>query len=429
MIALAWAVALAVTSTVALARTSRAPRERVAAPGRVLLVRTCTGAPPGLADALRTLPSEWPSSARLIFTVADERDAARPITRAVAAALRREGVDAIAVVARAPGINRKVTQLVAALASFAADREVLVVADADVDLGSLDVAALWAGLASDAAACWAPPVELDARSFADRASRAVLTASLHAFPLLANLDRDLLVGKAFAIRLSALAQIGGLAPVAAYLGEDAALAHRLRVAGHRVRPAAVPVRSLARDRGWAEVFDRYVRWALVLRSQRTALLAAYPLLFAATPLVLALAFALGVSAPANAAACVVAIASRLAVAAGGARRCGRNSGLGSALVDALLADVLLLAAFARACVLRRVRWRDREMRLGADGRLQPLAEPTQHESRDRVEAAREAALEHRVVAAPPNVSGEPRIIDAIESTGDGLREHCGTGTR
>jgi ceramide glucosyltransferase len=390
---LAWALAIAAVSTMAIVRNPRrAPRDD-AAEGRLLLVRPCTGAPRWLAEALRTMPPGWPASGRVLLTVAHANDAARPITRAAAAALRRCGVDARAIVAAAPGCNRKVAQLQAALASHGSDRDVLVVADADVDLASLDLAALRTALGPNVAACFAPPVELEASSVADRASRAVLTASLHAFPLLANLDHDLLVGKAFALRLSALARIGGLAPLAEFLGEDAELARRLRRAGHGIACLPTSVRSFASDRGWPEVFARYVRWALVLRAQRTSHMAAYPLLFAATPLLLTGALAVGIAAPAAAAASAIALASRLAVAMAAARRCGRELRLGAAIVDAALADALLLAAFARAVLVRRVRWGDRDLRLGADGRLQPSAGDAQDESGDRIERAGEPAIE------------------------------------
>ena len=390
---LAWALAVAAVSVVAIARRPRPVARQSTAPGRLVLVRPCTGAPRWLARALRTMPWGWPASGRVVLTVAHADDPARPITRAAAAALRRRGVDAHAIVVTEPGCNRKVAQLVGALASHGSDRDVLLVADADVDLASLDLVALWGSLTSDVAVCWAPPVELDARTLADHASRAVLTASLHAFPLLAGLDRELLVGKTFAVRLSALAQIGGLAPLTDYLGEDAELARRLRQAGHRIACAPAPVRSFSGDRDGSEVFDRYVRWALVLRAQRTPRMAAYPVLFAATPLVVAGTLASGISIWTNAAACAIAVASRLAVAVVATRRCGREPGLGGALVDMLLADGLLLVAFARACVVRRVRWRDRELRLGPHGRLQPTAAAAQHEAGDRVERTGEYALD------------------------------------
>jgi hypothetical protein len=74
----------------------------------VLLVRPCTGAPPWLAGALATMPPDWPSDGRVLLTIATPDDAARPIVRAAAAALRARGVDAHAIVACAPGSNRKV---------------------------------------------------------------------------------------------------------------------------------------------------------------------------------------------------------------------------------------------------------------------------------------------------------------------------------
>jgi ceramide glucosyltransferase len=235
------------------------------------------------------------------------------------------------------------------LAEHGRSRDVLVVADADVDLAEMSLVALAGGLSPRLAARWAPVVERDADTWPDRASRAVLTASLHAFPVLAALDRDLLVGKALAIDTDALARIGGLASLAD-----------------------------------GEVFERYVRWILVVRAQRPARLASYPLLFAAMPVACVLAIVAAVPGAAT-----LALASRAIVAAVAAHRSGRGL---AAVADAPLADLLLLAAFVRACGPARVRWRDRELRLGEGGRVQAPTDAAQHRPRHGIERAHDHAL-------------------------------------
>jgi ceramide glucosyltransferase len=98
---------------------------------------------------------------------------------------------------------------------------------------------------------------------------------------------------------------------------------------------------------------------MVIRAQRPALLPSYPLLFFATPLILLLSAVCAAGAPLlGAAAALLAIASRLAVALVASRAAGRRLGLGRAAIDALLADALLAAAFARALRSREVVWRD-----------------------------------------------------------------------
>ncbi|MFO0634076.1 MAG: hypothetical protein U0168_14620 [Nannocystaceae bacterium] len=76
--------------------------------------------------------------------------------------------------------------------AFGADADVIVVVDADVDLGSLDLAALLAPLGipcTDVGVTWAAPIEADlATTLGGRLSQAILGGSLHAFSLLAALD-------------------------------------------------------------------------------------------------------------------------------------------------------------------------------------------------------------------------------------------------
>src|SRR6185369_9556499 len=111
-------------------------------------------------------------------------------------------------------------------------------------------------------------------------------------------------------------------------------------------------------RSAAHVLARFARWLMVIRAQRPALLASYPLLFFATPLILVSAAILGRGAPRlAAAAAMLAILSRIAVAPTAARATGRSMHLGRAIVASTLADALLAAAFVRALLSRRVVWR------------------------------------------------------------------------
>jgi ceramide glucosyltransferase len=108
---------------------------------------------------------------------------------------------------------------------------------------------------------------------------------------------------------------------------------------------------------------RLARWLRVIRAQRPALLATYPLVLAPLPGQLLLAAALG--APALAA---LALAGRLVVALLARRASGLP--LPGAALDALVADPLLLAAWLAALGSRRFRWRGVPLRIGPGGRLE-----------------------------------------------------------
>ncbi|WP_437781539.1 glycosyltransferase [Sorangium sp. So ce1097] len=337
---------------------------------RVLVVRPCAGQEPHLERTLRSLAgARLPASAsaRCVFAVADAGDGALPAASAAAEALRAAAIPAEVALTAAAAPNRKAAQLAAVVARETAPFDVVVVADSDVDLDGVDLDALVGPLRDGARpapldAVWAPPVEVaPASSLGDRASAAVLGASLHAFPLLAGLDPRGLVGKLFAVRADALAAAGGFAALTAHLGEDMELSRRLLARrGARGTIAAAPLvaPSLAAGRALRDVIARYARWITVIRAQRPALLASYPALFFATPLIAALAVVAAPAAPvAAAAAAAIAAASRLAVAAYAARMAGRRASLLAAAADACLADLVLGAAFLRALSSRTVVWR------------------------------------------------------------------------
>jgi ceramide glucosyltransferase len=346
---------------------------------RVLVIRPCTGKDPWLREALASL-----SGARRSFAVAcrlavaDAGDAAFPIATQAAAALAEAGVDARVVLTAARGPNRKAAQLEAVIAAEKAPFDAVLVADGDVDLAGVDLDALIAPLVTrpDLGAVWAPPVEVGpARTLGDRASAAILSASLHAFPILARLDRGGLVGKLFAVRRDALAAVGGFGALTGHLGEDMELARRLLARGLGVEAAPVVARSLSSGRSWAEVEDRFGRWIKVIRAQRPGLLASYPLLFFATGPIVALAMVAAPGAPLLAGGVAAgAIALRVAVAVAAAAASGRRVPLHRVVTDAALADAMLAGAFVRALRSRQVVWRDTALRIDRGGTLRVLEE-------------------------------------------------------
>ncbi len=346
---------------------------------RVLLVRPFTGDDQAAAMAMATQPI-CPAGISLRWRgcAADVSDPAWPVLGRCVETLRRAGVDAEATITGARGPNYKADQL--GIATHDHDADAIVVVDADVDLASVDLDALLRplmGCTPDGrrvGVVWSPPIEPWARSPADRVSRAILGGSWHAFGLLARLDPHLIVGKTFAIHRDALAAIGGFGPLREHLGEDFELGRRCEAAGFAIACTPRPVHSRAKDRRFTTVFQRYVRWLWVVRAQRPGRLLAYPLLLAAAPLLLLAGLATWASSP-WAAGIIVAttIASRAGVTVMAARQARLRIGP-RLLLDAWLADLVLLAVFARVGFGRRVRWANRTLRIGADGRLQTAAE-------------------------------------------------------
>ena len=365
LVALAWSGVVAAIEIEAIRRAIVPKQLGLPRPTRTwaLVIRPCAGLEPELDRTLASLAEASRSfQVRCRFALENALDPALPAAERAVAILVAKGIDARVVLTSAEGPNRKAAQLAAVMAREIEPFDVILVADSDVDLAATDLDALVAPLsiAGGPDAVWAPPTEHGAaQTLADRASAALLGASLHAFPLLAGLDPRGLVGKLFAVKRGALEEIGGFDALTAHLGEDMEIARRLLAGGRSIGVAKAIARSLAGGRTWDQAVGRFARWLGVIRAQRPLLLVSYPALFFATPAIVAIATIAAPASPRVAlAAAAIAVVSRLAVALAAARASGRPVGLGRAVVESMLADLLLAAAFMRCLRTRRIVWRD-----------------------------------------------------------------------
>ncbi len=400
-----WALLVAGASFTAIARAALVrPRERSPERlARAIVVRPCAGWEPGLEERL----AQAGGAARVVLAVGSSLDPAATSVHRAARALRAQHLEATVVHTFAAGPNHKADQLARALARIAPPPEApIIVADSDLDLARVDLAALVAPLRDPrTGAAWAPPIEAGAiETDGDALAHAVLGGSLHAFPLLAGIDLGGVVGKLFAVRAGALEEAGGFGALRERLGEDVALARALRRAGSRVAVAPVFAPAMGSGRSVADVTARLGRWARVVRSERPWLLLSYPLLFAPLPCaLLALVAGVVVRDGLVAGAAALVIASRLAVALRG----------GHGLRDAARADVALLAGFADAVVRRSFHWRGRALRIAPGGRL------VEERSSDEREHALRDAREERRAPHVDEIEAGPGV-DARELGGDGL---------
>jgi ceramide glucosyltransferase len=365
-----WTALLLVMPLVAWQRARAAAGQALppAIPNRpTLLVRPCAGTPPWLAQALRSTADAPLAGTLLIrFTVDAATDPALPIAEAAAVELRARGLDARVMVASHPGANRKAAQVLACVAAHP-DAAQVVVADADVDLASAPLDALCAHLhASDVAAAWQPVVESLGDTAGDRASAALLGASLHAFPLLGRLDPGGLVGKLFAFDRARVDAARGLEAGLTVLGEDMALAAAVEAQGLRVVQHPGAARSLARGRAMDDLVARYARWLQVIRTQRGGRLWAYPALFLGHAHIGVAGLFVATFEPAGGLSVVAgALLARL-LAAGVARHLG-GAQVRPSLGDLVAADVLLFRAWRAALRSREVVWAGRRLQRGPGG--------------------------------------------------------------
>lgn len=352
---------------------------------RVLIMRPCAGVDHDLlANLLSVAQVDSRTQWRVVMTVDDPADLARPVILEAIAKLRAMGVDAHTFIPPQTGPNRKASMLAAIMASEQGrEAEVLINVDSNVDLRGYDLDGLIAPLLGPrrgegrVGASWAPWSERRTQAgVGPRASEAVLGGSLAAFPLLCGIDPGGLVGKLWAVRREALDAVGDFDELTHYLGEDFEMARRLRAAGWSIAVAPVLARARGGDPPFRAVVGRFARWMLVVRGQRPLLLATYPLLFFATPLILALA-AVGALAQPTLAGLAVALAvfARASITISARRWSGRGEGLAGALAwirDALLSDLVLALAWVRALSSRTIDWRGHLLRVDREGRLHAL---------------------------------------------------------
>ncbi len=385
-IALAWTAAYVATVGRAFAPAAK-QRSELPRTARVLVVRPCAGAAPWLDETLSSWPRSNAHTLRWVAAVQGPADPAWRVAHAACDKLATPARELHVFATAATGPNHKADQIARTVAALGADCDVLVVADSDVDLSSVDLDALVASLATPGvAAVWCPTVETTPRTVADRLGASIVMGSLHAFAVLGRLTPALFVGKLFAVRMDELAALGGFASLRRHLGEDFELARRLRERGSASAQSSIVAHSHLHGRRLAAVFERHTRWFVVLRAQRPVALLSVPLLLAAAPLLLALAAVLATQfATIAIAMAAIVLLARLAVVWLGHRRADQPLAAAD-LALALPADLVLLAALVRCLTTRRVRWADRSLRIGAEGLLEPLAAEREPHAGDPIES-------------------------------------------
>ena len=262
-----------------------------------------------------------------------------------------------------PSGNRKAGHLAYALATIH-ENEVVVCADADVQVTPELLRALVEPVRQGAALCTAAPVPEGAIDLAGHALRGLLGRTHHAFVALdaMSLGAPAVCGKVMALGPRAIEELPRLVNC---IGEDLELSRRLHAKGHRVVLAQLAAGTPAAPQTLSAAVLRITRWMQVLRAHRPALYPSVPLLFAPTiPLVL---LALRSTEPLLLAGAGLLVLARTALSI-------RLSGLSvSALWEWLAGEALLLVAFLCSVLRRDVVWRGRRLELSAGGLIRVVS--------------------------------------------------------
>lgn len=365
-------------------RFHRAPVPAVSFQPPVSLLKPLCGDEPRLYECLRSFCTQDYPAFQLVFGVRSANDPAVATVRRLQAEF--PALDLTLVTdAREHGVNPKVSNLINMMA--ACRHDVLVVADADVEVGRHALAAVVAPLADPTVGAVTCPYQgvpvngIAARLGALHISDYFLPATV-VDEALGGVDG--LFGPLSALRRSALAAIGGFAAVRDHLAEDNRLGRLIARTGWRVVLSRHTVDTMVGETSLAALLRHEIRWARTGRSCRGAAHLMLPITFP-------LPFLLGLLAlqPSWAAGGAVLLIGLLRLVLHYSLRQRFRMRFPASPWLLPLRETLSCAVWLASLVDGPVRWRDHEYRLLKNGQLRPLPCPARGGSVSRrVDAVR-----------------------------------------
>ena len=271
-----------------------------------------------------------------------------------------------------PGVNPKVANL-AALSAHAR-HEAWLVSDSNVAVGSDYLSAVAAELADPRVGMVSNPV-----AGVGGANLGALLENLHlnSFVLVAVCSAEVIaghpvvIGKSMLLRRAVLAQVGGWARVADFLGEDYVLGAAIARAGYRVVLSPHVVRTVNRTWTVHRFVGRHLRWAQMRRAFAAPIYALEPLL-SPLPWLFVLAVLLGIAVPAptvSLGVLLVAVVTKVALDAVLLGRLWGRMPDFRELAAIPFKDFWVLAIWARGWFRGTVVWRGQRFRIGRGTRL------------------------------------------------------------
>ncbi|MBI3002439.1 MAG: glycosyltransferase [candidate division NC10 bacterium] len=218
-------------------------------------------------------PGEW----EVLFCVEDEGDPAVPVIRRLVAAHPRARARLLVRRRGDPRVLGKVHNMIVGVE--ASRSSVLVFSDADVRAGGGYLQDLVRPLAdARVGLAFGAPIVAGARTpGAAFLALAVNDALLLIAPAVALQRVEGACGASMAIRRETLEAVGGLAPLAGQIADDAALGQAIRHAGLEVALTPQPIRIIQRRLRLAGWWSLMHRWFVTVRRLFPTLYACYPL--------------------------------------------------------------------------------------------------------------------------------------------------------
>ncbi len=365
---LALAVVQAIALRLHLRRLSPEPRSL---PFMSILKPLC-GVDDDLERNLRSFARLRYPAYEVLLGVKDAHDAALEV--ALEAARRWPRVFRVVLQKGAPGLNRKVNQLITL--SAAARGEILVVSDSNVRVRRDYLRGIAAAFDDPGVGLVTHPVAgVGERSVGALLDNLTLCGSIAPGVVSAKriAHKDVVVGKSMALRRADLRAMGGFERLKDVLAEDF-LSGRIVVneLGKRVALVPEPVLNVSRSQSVAAFFSRYLRWSVMQRKAVGNV--AYAAQILLNPVALAAA-ALLVSPGRSTVFALLAVAVARASLHGACVRAIRGRGSTAMAILAPMGDLLLAAAWALGLLRSEIDWRGKRLIVRDGTRLEPAAAP------------------------------------------------------
>jgi ceramide glucosyltransferase len=334
----------------------------------VTILKPLHGDEESLFENLRSFcDQEYDGDVQVLFGVRDAEDAASAVAARVAASFPGRDL-AVVVDGRVRAANLKVANLLNMMDR--ARHDVIVLADSDTRVTRTYLRSLVAALqqaGTGAVTCLyrggAGPgfiPTLGCLFISNHFAPAVLVAR-------ALSPMDFCLGATIALTRQTLERIGGFSAVGSYLADDQMIGKLVRAAGFDVKLSGYVVEHTVAERDFGSLWSHELRWARTMLAARPL---GYVFSFIMYAIPLALIFwAVSGNLIAGAAVTAAAVAGRLCVhfVARKALRSDRKTSAWLVVPRDMLSFGLWLVSFFG----RGVRWRDEQMRIRADGKIEP----------------------------------------------------------
>lgn len=326
----------------------------------VSVLKPVRGLDPNTYSAFLSQAAQNYPEFEILFGVRDQNDPAIPEIRRLQAAYPRVPITLIDSTTPAP--NAKVGVLID-LARHAR-HPIWIVNDSDIQVTPDYVASVVAPLANSGIGVVTCPYRAAAHSPATAFEALGIATDFMPSTFVAQLlgVREFGFGSTLAFRASDLQAAGGFEAISAYIADDYQLARRITERGKRALLSSYTVETSLGESSWSGVWAHQLRWARTIRATKGAGYLGLPITHTGVWAVIALCCAEPIPA-------ALLVLCRLATAIISARLV-LASPLATRLVWLspiwdLYAFVVWLVSYAG----RRVRWRDRVLRIGREGRI------------------------------------------------------------